>query len=129
MKNATLILIGLGLSILGGCATTESRTQKDLGYQRFYSSWGNYRLVKKSNDVYLQTLNGNLDKQITHTPKIIEIDAQPSIDGKWIVYETQDAVFLSPIFKFYRVPVDKDDSEGEQITKGEAESLTSHLFY
>jgi hypothetical protein len=132
MAKCLLPFVFAGSVGLGGCATmngTGQNTQNEIGYEKFYDSYGDYKLVGRNNDIYLEKIDGSESKQITHTPHIVEIEAQFSVNGKYIVYETQDLFFISPIFKFYRVPINRDDTNRQEISKKEAQALTPSLFY
>ena len=127
MKSVEILISALlGASLgLGGCATGGAGyVQSNVGYEKFCDSKGEYRLVSKNNDVYLEKLDGTESRQITHTPKIQETTANFSKNGKSILYvEELSAGLLAGVYwKDYVVESDKDDSSRREISASEYSS-------
>jgi len=135
--STTFFTLGLGLMGLVGCATTGSagqNTQNEIGYEKFYDSQGDYKLVRRNNDIYLEKIDGSEARQITHTPDIEESYANFSTDGKYIVFGEELKVKESGSYpyirkyiaanKVYRIKSDSDDSTKQEISYEEYESLS-----
>jgi hypothetical protein len=124
-KCAASVLIGLGLLGLGGCATGGNYSvQDDIGYEKFLALRGDYRLVERNNDVYLEKIDGSDSRQITHTPDIREFGADFACDGKYILYSEDAPDYSAKIRgKYYRINYNSDDSSRKQISLDEYGAL------
>jgi len=119
-------LILMGLATLAGCATTgsyaEDNSQRNFGYDSFDDLKGEYKLVKKNNDVYLEKIDGSDSKQITHTPLVKETGAF-SAEGNYIIvmeeYENPHDR-RNPHQKFFLIKRDSDDSTRKEISADES---------
>jgi len=120
------LMIGASLMGLAGCATTgsyaEDNSQRNFGYDSFDDLKGEYKLVEKNNDVYLEKIDGSDSKQITHTPLVKETSAFSS-EGNYIIvmenYENQRDRRNSHQ-KFFLIKRDSDDSTRKEISADEA---------
>lgn len=137
LLGASLVGIGLmGLATLAGCASIKEYTQpieyyqherevkrmeEKLGY-KFLGMKENKELILKDNDIYLQKIDGTGSKQITHTPQLKEHTAVFSADGNYIIFvERYDAPRgKDPIFEYFVIKSDSDDSTKREITLDEA---------
>jgi len=124
-KDATLVLLGLSLLGLGGCATTENyAAENNMGYEQFFDSRGDYKLVERNNDLYFEKIDGSESRQVTHTPSIREAGAYFSRGGKYILYiEDVFNDYTQTRGKHYRINFDGDDSNRKQISGDECASL------
>jgi hypothetical protein len=126
MRRITLLLIGISLLGLAGCATTGNYAGgNDIGYERFFDRRGDYKLVSRNNDVYLEKIDGSDSRQITHTPDIREGGADFGRDGKYILY-SEDVFdpYAKIRGKYYKINFDSDDSTRKQISIDESASLS-----
>jgi|GEM_PF-3342676 hypothetical protein len=115
-KGAACLVVGLGLMGLAGCATTGSavqNTQNEIGYEKFYDAHGDYKLVGRNNDIYLEKLDGSESKRITHTPNTLEMGANFVADGKYIVY-TEEGTYAH-----FLITKEEDDSNKKLISTKE----------
>lgn len=114
------LLVGLGLLGMTGCATTgeyATNNSSEIGYEKFFDSYGDYRLVRRNNDVWIEKLDGSESRQITHTPNVKEERADFSKDNNYILYleyhyrdgEGRDHG------KAYRTKRNSDDSTKQEI--------------
>ena len=78
-KCIMLLAFGIGLIGLAGCATTMSE-----GY--FHQQKGEYQLVSRKNDLYLEKLDGSGGRRLTHTPDNGGFNPRFFADGNYIVY-------------------------------------------
>lgn len=78
-----------GLSMLGmsGCASTQGYVS-NVDHQKFYDSYGEYKLVRRNNDIWMEKLDGGEGKRVTNTPEIEEGSAYFVSDGNYIAYRT-----------------------------------------
>ncbi|MEI8349381.1 MAG: hypothetical protein WCI77_04420 [Candidatus Omnitrophota bacterium] len=83
-----LLLVISGLSGLAEHATI-SIVSGEADYE-LLDTHGEYRLVEKNNDIWMEKLDGRETKQITRTPSIRETFAIFSKDGQYIVYAEQN---------------------------------------
>jgi hypothetical protein len=123
MKNDSIfpILILLGLAALcglgSGCATTGDYSpseQREIGYEKFFDSYGEYRLVKKNNDVWKEKLDGSESTQITHTPNVSEDRADFFANGTYVGYAEE--VSHPYHLDFFLVPSKSDDSQRKKVS-------------
>lgn len=118
-RGSAYLLLGaslLGSAFLGGCATTSGTMQKDVGYEQFYDSQGDYKLVGKNNDIYLEKLDGSESRQVTHTPNVKERAGYFTKTGNYIIYwdeTTPDG------YGAYLVKTEEDDSKRIRISEDE----------
>ncbi|MCX5713897.1 MAG: hypothetical protein NT033_03620 [Candidatus Omnitrophica bacterium] len=126
MRNSILIFLCFALIGLSGCATSgsyaEDNSQRNFGYDSFDDLKGEYKLVEKNNDAYLEKIDGSESRQITHTPLVKETSAF-SAEGNYIIvmeeYEnTHDR--RNPHQKFFLIKRDSDDSTRKEISADEA---------
>lgn len=117
MREISLLLIIIFLVGLSGCATAGSTMRKDVGYEQFYDSQGDYHLVGKSNDVYIEKLDGSESRQITHTPNMKERYAYFTKSGEYILYSFRagEGAFI--------VKRGEDDSNQKTISEEEFSKL------
>ncbi len=127
MKNIIMALVLLVLIGMGGCATTgDFDINRKIGYEKFFDSYGNKKLVLKGNDLYLEDMVGNVSKQITHTPDIKEGYAIFSKEGDYIAYtEDNDGLPDTRNDKKYIIRSDGDDSERKEISLEEISHISS----
>lgn len=107
-----LLPIILAGSVLGvsGCATTGSAVQNNLGYE-FLDSYGDYKIVRKDNDTYLEKLDGSESKRLTHTPDVYE-DGYFVSRGKYIRYRETHG----KSGRYFVISIDGDDSNRKEIS-------------
>ncbi len=124
-RGAAGLLVGIGLMGLAGCATTGNyAAENNMGYEEFFDSRGNYKLVERNNDLYFEKIDGSESRQITHTPSIKEHGAFFGRDNKYILYcEDVPDYFANIRGKYYRINFDGDDSNRKQISLDEFASL------
>jgi len=111
----SLMFVG---SVLGasGCATMGSGVQSNIGYDEFYDSYGDYKLVKRSNDIWMEKLDGSKSKQITYTPNLEEGNVFFTSDGKYIAYfEYKRGIDWSGNFGIDKFYVQKKPEENENL--------------
>jgi hypothetical protein len=89
----------------------------------YLDSRGDYRLIEKNKDVYIEKLDGSEGRQITHTPDIEESGAQFSKDGKYIIFTVRADPKEAYSFKCYLIKRDSDDSTRKEISRVEALNL------
>lgn len=130
-KNLSLILILIGLAALcglgSGCAATSSYAEENyktnLGYESFYDLKGEYKLVGKNNDIYLEKIDGSESRQITHTPQVKEASSAFSSEGNYIIimeeYENPHDR-KNPLQKFFLIKKESNDSTKKEISPDEA---------
>lgn len=105
-------MLGASLMGLAGCATTGQ-----------YDGWvseqrGEYKLITRNDDLYLEKLDGSESKQLTHTPNYPSGGARFIQGGKYIVYgENNGSVFDTG--RWYIIPAEGDDSQRKEITERE----------
>jgi len=135
LVKAILSFVLMGSLGLAECVTVESHAaDNNTGYQKFYDSQGDYKLVRRNNDIYREKIDGSEARQITHTPDIEEAYANFSTDGKYIVFGEELKVKESGSYpyirkyiaasKVYRIKSDSDDSTKQEISYEEYESLS-----
>jgi len=128
-RGAKMLILGaglMGLTTLAGCATTgnyaEDNSQRNFGYDSFDDMKGDYKLVGRNKDIYLEKLDGSESRQITHTPLVKETSAF-SAEGNYIIvmenYENQHDR-RNPHQKFFLIKRDTDDSTRKEISADEA---------
>lgn len=117
-RGAASLIIGAGLIGLSGCATVGA-VESRLDYDRFYDTNGEYRLVGRNNDVWIEKIDGTEKRQITHTPKVQESIAFFAYDNKYIACSE----YGWGASKMFIVPINKDDNESKEIPQSEFESL------
>ena len=90
-------------------------SQSEIGYEKFYDSYGDYKLVKKNNDVWKEKLDGSESTQITHTPNVTEDRADFFSNGEYIGYAEK---IYSPSFHldFFLVSSKSDDSQRKKVS-------------
>ncbi len=115
--GASLLCAGVGLS---GCATISHTAENKVDYE-FLDSQGDYRLVERNNDIYMEKLDGSESRQITHTPNVREEFALFSKTGKYILIEERYNLESNP--KYYLIKFDSDDSTKKEIPGDEAVAL------
>ena len=119
IRSVNMLLIGAGLAgvlALGGCATTGSYAQSEsnVDYEKFLDSYGDYKLVRRNNDIWMEKLDGSESRQITHTPNTKETGAFFSKDRGYIAFSLD---YLDG--PFYLVKSDADDKSKKEISKNE----------
>src|SRR3989338_1510399 len=78
---------------------------------------GEYKIITRNDDLYLERLDGSDSKRLTHTPDKISSSARYVVDGKYIVYgEANSNQFSS---KYYIIPAEGDDAQKKEITEQE----------
>ena len=115
-KCIMLLAFGIGLIGLAGCATTMSE-----GY--FHQQKGEYQLVSRKNDLYLEKLDGSGGRRLTHTPDNGEFNARFVADGKYIVYLQLANNFPLESHRAFIIPADKEDNERREINQEQFENL------
>jgi hypothetical protein len=131
MKNKSQYLVYLtvivGLIGLAGCATTGSavqNTQNEIGYEKFYDSYGDYKLVGRNNDIYLEKLDGSESRRITSTQDKIERYAYFVSNGKGIIYEEVSGKYYPyDEYRYFYIDRDKDDNSRKEISQKEFSNL------
>lgn len=112
-------------SVLGasGCATTGgyAESNSNIGYEKFYDSYGDYKLVQKNNDVWMEKLDGSeAPKQITHTPDKLESIAFFSVNSKYIFYsENKTPNYIIGEGPHYLIPMGLNDERKKEIGREE----------
>ena len=111
-----VLALPLALSMLGmsGCASTQGYVS-NVDYEKFYDSFGEYKLVGRNNDIYLEKLDGSESKQVTHSPKLVEEFADFIDDGKYVHFRVGDRRFI--------IDPHKDGSEPKEISSEESTEL------
>lgn len=127
-RGAACLIIGASLLAGGslgltGCITTGYALQNGVDYDQFYDSNGEYKLVGRNNDVWMEKIDGSEKRQITHTPSIPELRAYLVSDQKYIVYTEPQHLFSNS--KSFIVPSDSNDSERKPISWNEVDSLVN----
>ena len=114
MKTLSGLIISAALSGLTGCATT-GWFNGQVWQQR-----GDYILITRNDELYLEKLDGSDSRQLTHTPGCAESRARFVGDGKYIVYAEHRTSFDGVPFI---IPADGDDSKKKEITLSQFETL------
>lgn len=129
MQRLAFIIFLTGLMI--SCIYVKSYAEdNNVGYEKFFDSRGDQKLVRRSNDIYLEKIDSSDSKQITHTPDIEETYASFSTDGKYILFgeglgvEERGFYRLIAAKKHYRIKSDSDDNTKQEISYEEYESLS-----
>lgn len=117
-RGVGMLLLGLYIAgTTSGCATTSgyAGSQTGISYAKFYDSHGEYRLVRKNNDVWKEKLDGSESTQITHTANVTEDRADFFVNGEYIGYAEK---VYSPSFHkvYFLVPAKSDDSQRKEIS-------------
>jgi Tol biopolymer transport system component len=116
-----MILLVAGLTGTNGCAGIPvNNVQNQVGYEKFFDSQGDERLIEKNNDLYLEKIDGSESRRITNTPKIKERTAYFSKNGRYIVYFDET---ISDGYGAYLVQTNEDDSRKIKISEDEARKL------
>ncbi len=127
MHSKFMVVLLLGASLLGlaGCCTFGVSGPD--GYDQFYDTNGEYRLVKRNSDVWMEKIDGSEKRQITHTPDSREDEAYFVSNSKYIAYYnpygTPAAGFVTS--KAFIVLTENDDSQRKEITMDEFFSLAN----
>ena len=103
--------VGLGLMGLAGCATTGQYEM------HAWAQKGEYKIITRNDDLYLEKLDGSDSKQLTHTPAKTNTYARFVADGKYIVYGEINSNGVGS--RYYIIPADSDDSQRKEISEQE----------
>lgn len=124
MKNIILFAVVLAFVLLNGSVAASAVENSAIDYNTFYDTNGEYRLVGRNNDVWIEKIDGSEKRQITHTPSVREDEAYFVMGSKYIVFGkiNYSQAYLS---KVYLVAFDKDDTAKKEITMQEAKSLVN----
>ena len=126
MKNISLILVSLALLgsalSLTGCATTgyANGAKSGVSYDKYHDSYGEYRIVSRNNDLYVEKLDGSEKRKITNTPHLREFCAHFARKGDFIVYG--EAVGLYGLAKYYKVKLNGENPVKIEISLEEYRS-------
>jgi hypothetical protein len=116
-RGATYFLVGLALLGASGCATTGYTGGKRVNYE-FCDKYGEYKLVKKNNDLYIEKLDGSESRRITNTPNIREGTARFISEGKYIIYSEVPKIGWG-ITGSYIIPRNSNDKDRKEISRDE----------
>lgn len=106
------VALGLGLMGLAGCATTGQYEM------HAWAQKGEYIIITRNEDLYLEKLDGSESRRLTHTPTYVEANARFVGQGKYIVYgENNGSAFDTG--RGYIIPADGDDSQRKEISEQE----------
>jgi len=109
-KRLVLGVIFIGVISLMECVIARSGAD-DLYYE-FLDSYGEYKLLRRANDLYIEKLDGSESRKITYTPNNYEVGYLIE-DAKYLlVAETQ---LDGKTIKYYVIPSDKDDTKKKEI--------------
>jgi hypothetical protein len=111
--GASLLCAGVGLS---GCATISHTAENKVNYE-FLDSYGDYKLIRKNNDIYTEKFDGSESRQITHTPEKPE-NGHIVEGGAYIIYSELDSHRESET-GYFIVPKNEDDTKRKEISKEE----------
>lgn len=122
LKNLVAVSLVIGSLALNGCATTSGVNQSNIDYDlQDTSKDGDYKLIRKDNDIFLEKIDGSESRQITHTPYIREYPNFTK-NEKYIVY-FEEGQRHKYDFKYFIVPIEKDDSSRKEISELEWRSF------
>lgn len=119
MRIFSLLLLGASLLGLSGCAALYS-VDHNVHQDEYFDSYGDYRLIERNNDIYVEKLDKSESRQITHTPQTKEKSAWFTKKGTYIVYfdeTTPDG------YGAYLIKTEEGDSKKIRISEGEARDL------
>ena len=114
-KSKSLCLAALLVS-LAGCATTGLRESY------VWRQQGEYQIITRNDDLYLEKLDGSESRQLTHTPNYPEWDARFVGNGEYIVYGETNGSSIDT-GRLYIIPANGDDSERKEISQNQMDSL------
>ena len=118
-KFMTALLLGASLFGLAGCAALYS-IDPNVPHDEYFDSHGDYRLIERNNDIYMEKIDRSESRQITHTPNVREKSASFVKDGNYIIYFDENA---PNGYSAYLVKTEEDDSKRIRISDGEARIL------
>lgn len=128
-KISCLILILLGFYLVSVTAATSSDTysQDEIGYDKFFDLQGGFKLVLKDNDIYVYGISKDVgERRITHTPKLNKPIANFAKDRAYIIYAeyTKEGANEGEL-RYYRVNFADDDNNRQRISKEEYNALVT----
>ncbi|MDD4182811.1 MAG: hypothetical protein PHT53_03210 [Candidatus Omnitrophica bacterium] len=106
---------------------SETYSNDEIGYDKFFSLQDEYKLVMKGNDLYVYDIEGMNRRRITHTSKFNKPMATFSKDRGYILYAeyTKEGVNDGEM-KYYRIKFDSDDNTRSLISKEEYSALAQN---
>ncbi|MCK9573456.1 MAG: hypothetical protein M0R20_03525 [Candidatus Omnitrophica bacterium] len=104
---------------------TDTYSKDEIGYDKFFSVQGDFKLVMKDNDLYVYDIEGAGKRRITHTPKLNKPMASFSKDRGYILYaEYTDGGVKGGELRYYRTKFENDDNSRSRISKEEYDALS-----
>lgn len=82
------LLLGASLLGLNGCATVGAVQNGSMDYD-FLDSYGEYKALRRNNDIYLENLDGSISQKKTNTPNIWENECSFRANGKYLIYSEE----------------------------------------
>lgn len=123
-RGAACFAIALGLMGLTGCASLYT-VDHNVHQDEYFDSHGDYRLIERNNDIYMEKLDRSESRQITHTPNVREKSASFVKNWNYIIYFDE----TTPAFSGgYLVKTEEDDSKRIRISEGEAGTLLHEKY-
>ncbi len=108
------------LCFISGCASRD--TIGSGGYTHRFARYGEYNLVSKNNDLYIEKLDGRDSKRLTFTPKFKESFAFIVGNTGYVaysVYEGSAKIDLSKPNRYYIQNLDLNRSSRKRISEDE----------
>lgn len=122
MRKISLVLLIIGLMGLSGCVTAPvSSMQNQVGYEKFYDSNGEFRIVARNNDLYMEKFDGSGNMQITNTPNEREDGA--FLQGNKIAFSVGHYNWGSTLNKYYLAIIENGEATVRVSTVDEYLSL------
>ena len=132
MKCSFIVpLLGLVILALSGCATTSEPGNNDPNQETLLRSEGEYKMVERTNDIWIEKLDGTESRQLTHTPEVSECCAMFVGKGKYVMYsETARGGFWQGVITKdnFIIPFDGDDTKRKKVSSDEYDSFFMDRF-
>ena len=114
-------IVGLSsMCLIAGCGGRA--TIASGGYNHYFAKYGEYNLVSKNSDLYMEKVDGSKSKRLTFTPKFKEDFAFIIGNSGYIaysVYETTSKMNLSKPNKYYIQNMDMGPRSRKSISEKE----------